>query len=339
MSGEALVSMGMLVAEAELLRLCAHLSGWLAGMPQMPVMSQQGSGAMPQASVPYAAVSMAAPGLAAPTLAQQPGMNGISAPAPMAPVSAGLPAAAPTMPAAVPISMPALSSIPAAMPANSLAQPQTPAAADIKMPSLQAPQVQASASAPLVKLEPGMAAPGNQPMLGGPAASAASAALHRPPPPVKTESQPSSSAAVGPAAVAHGGNMLPGSTMLHSSAAPVALSAASSLLPQQQQAQQRTPVVSMALPDPTKAPLDVLFPASSAAQQAAVQDPTTSAGGLYDVLASITAKAPGMLQPAMTQPFLAPQPASAAPSSRCAGSVTAAGLPCCACCRRTADTG
>ena len=80
MSGEALVSIGMLVAEAELLRLCAHLSGWLAGMPQMPVMSQQGSGAMPQASMPYAAASMAAPGLAAPTLAQQPGMNGISAP-------------------------------------------------------------------------------------------------------------------------------------------------------------------------------------------------------------------------------------------------------------------
>ena len=312
MSREALVSTGMLVGKAEPLRLHAHLSGCPAGMPQMPVMSQQGSGAMPQASVRYAVASTAAPGLAAPTLAQQPGMNGISAPAPMAPASAGPPAAAPTMPAAVPISMPALSSIPAAMLANNLAQPHTPAAADAKAPSSQAPQVHASASAPLVKLEPGMAVPGSQPMLGGPAASTA---LYRPSPPVKSESQPSSSAAVGATATVHGGNMLPGSTMLHSSAAPVASLAAPPQLLQQQQGQQRAPAVSMALPDPTKAPLDVLFPASSAGQQPAVQDPTTSAGGLYDVLASITANTPGMLQPAMPQPFPAPQPASAAPAA------------------------
>ena len=157
-----------------------------------------------------------------------------------------------------------------------------------------------------------MTAPGSLPMPGGPAASAA---LYRPSPPVKTECQPSCSTAVGAAATVQGGNVLPGSTMLLSSTAPVAPTAAPPQLPQLQQVQQRAPVVSMALPDPRKAPLDVLFPTSSAAQQAAVQDPTACAGGLYDVLASITANAPGMLQPAMPQPFLAPQPASAAPTA------------------------
>ena len=295
--------------------MCAHLSGCPAGMPQMPAMSQQGSGAG-QASAPYPAASLAAPGIVTPALAQQPGMNGITAPATMAAVSPGLPAAGSTMPAAVPASMAAVSSIPAALAANSLAQSHAQAPADKQVASSQAPLVHASTSAPFVKLEPGMSAPGSLPMPGG---SAASPAPTRPSPPVKFEYQPPSSAAVGAAAPVQGGNMLPGSTMLHSSTAPVASPAVSPQPPQQQQAQQRAPVISMSLPDPTKAPLDVLFPASLAAQQAAVHDPTTSAGGLYDVLASITAHAPGMLQPAMPQPFSAPQPASAGPAAAAQG--------------------
>jgi len=68
-----------------------------AGMPSMPVMSQQASAAMPQASMPYGAVSAPAPAFAAPSMAPHPFANGMSAPAaPAAAASIGLPTSMPT---------------------------------------------------------------------------------------------------------------------------------------------------------------------------------------------------------------------------------------------------
>ncbi len=61
----------------------------------MPVMSQQASAAVPQASMPYGAVS--APAFAAPSMAPHPFANGMCAPAaPAAAASVGLPTSMPT---------------------------------------------------------------------------------------------------------------------------------------------------------------------------------------------------------------------------------------------------
>ena len=271
-------------------------ASFLAGMPPMPVTGQQGSAAMQQASMPYAAASSPAPGFAATHMAPQPIANGVSTPARAAAASAGLPAALPT-------SMPAAS------------MPQAGVAAPGMLPGMgglpaQTPMVkQEPAEGPVpIKLEPGLPASGSMPV--GPAASAA---LFRPPPPPTP--QPPSSNPMGPAGAAA---VMPGTGMAMSSALPAAqlLQQQHQLQqPQQQALQQRALPIPAALVDPAKTPYNVLFPSSSAGQAAPIQEPSSSAGGLYDVLASITANTPGMLQSSAPQAFSASHPASAAPAT------------------------
>ena len=261
-------------------------------------MGQQGSAAMPQASMPYT-VSAAAAGFTAPLVTAQPGVNGVSAAAPVVAAPASLPTSAPpNVPTTLPTSMPAM---------GAAQQPGIPApgAPLVQVAAVkQEPGAQAQGQAPVpVKVEPGVTSPGSMPMPAGPAASAA---LSKPPPPVNTMYYPPSGAPFGLAAQVAAA---PVTSMPPSSAAPaVQLPTAPQ---QQQQQQQRIPAISAGMVDPTKAHLDALFPCSAGAQPAVVQDPSSSAGGLYDVLASITANTPGMLQPAMQQPFSAPQLASA----------------------------
>jgi len=180
-------------------------------------------------------------------------------------------------------------------------------------PASQAQPVQVSM--PMhIKMEPGLPVPGSMAM---PVAPTASAALFRPPLPVNTVyNLPSSIPMVpgGPAPV------MPGASMAASIGGPAAqlphvahfqqhqLQQAQQPQAQQQQGRQRGPPVSGSLI--THTPYNVLFPPSSAVQPAVAQDPSASAGGLYDVLASITANTPGMLQPATSQAFSAPQLAS-----------------------------
>ncbi|CAL5219211.1 g1002 [Coccomyxa viridis] len=278
-----------------------YMAAPMHGMPPMPVTGQQGSAAMQQASMPYAAASAPPPGFAAAHMAPQPVANGVSAPAPAPAAPVGQHTAQPT-------SMPA-----ASMPQGGVPGPGMPgmgglpaqAAAVKQEPASQAQPAQGPVS---IKLEPGLPALGSMAMPMGPAASAA---LFRPPMPLA--SQPLSTTPMGGVAA-----VMPSTNLAVSTALPAAhliqhqhqLQQA-----QQQQLQQRGPPIPATLTDPAKTPYNMLFPSSSAGQAAPAQEPGSSAGGLYDVLASITANTPGMLQPSASQAFSTPQPASATPAA------------------------
>ncbi len=267
------------------------MQGLVTALPaSMPAMSIPQTG-LPALSVPQAGMPIPGSMPFSGVLPSQPGM-----PVPSSlPFPGGLPPQ-PGMP--VPGSLPN----PGSLASQAVAVKQEPAS--------QAQPVQVSM--PMhIKMEPGLPVPGGMAMPVGPTAPAA---LFRPPPPVNTVyNLPSSIPMVpgGPAPV------MPGASMAASIGGPAAqlphvahfqqhqLQQAQQPQAQQQQGRQRGPPVSGSLT--TQTPYNVLFPPSSAVQPAAAQDPNASAGGLYDVLASITANTPGMLQPATSQAFSAPQ--------------------------------